>query len=134
MNRIRQPEVNQEKVKKEKTSVLSASKLLNAIDNISILPGQNFSARLIPYTLFMLGIALVYIANSYYSEKTVREIDKIGRELKTLRSEYISGRSELMFNSKQSEVAKSVAPLGVVESTEAPRKIVLRTYKTEEED
>jgi hypothetical protein len=89
---------------------------------------------MIPYTLFLLMIALVYIANSYYSEKTVREIDKIGKELKTLRSEYISGKSELMFNSKQSEVAKNVAPLGVVESTEAPRKIVLRTTQTDKED
>lgn len=135
MNRYREKETSESKPeKKSGKPLISASSILDSVDNIKILPGQGFSAKLIPFILYLGGLGLIYIANANYSEKTVREIDKINKELKTLRSEYISGKSELMFNSKQSEVAKSVAPLGIVESTEAPRKIVLNTPAAEKED
>jgi hypothetical protein len=85
-----------------------------------------------PFIFFMMVIALVYIANSYHAERTIREIDSISKELKTLRTEQISGSSELMFVSKQSEVARSVSDYGLKESVEAPMKIVVTDPKTEE--
>lgn len=39
--------------------------------------------------------------------------------------------SELMIRSKQSEVARAVAPIGLVESTDAARKIVVKTSANE---
>jgi hypothetical protein len=53
----------------------------------------------------------------------VREIDALSNELKELRSEYIATKSELMFKSKQSQVAKLVDPLGIKESLYPPVKI-----------
>ena len=79
-----------------------------------------------PYIFFAAGLAFVYITNSYYAERNIRKIDKIGNELKELRSEYITGKSELMFKSKQSEVAKQLEATGVVESTEPPKKIIIK--------
>ncbi len=81
--------------------------------------------KVMPYIFFLTLIGLVYIANSYYAERTIRDIDAVTKELKTLRTEYITGKSELMIISKQSEVARSVAPHGLKESVEAPRKIVV---------
>ncbi len=82
--------------------------------------------RLMPFIVFWVFLAIIYIANSYYAEKTIRELDAMNKELKELRSEYISTKSELMFRSKQSEVAKDVEILGVKEATTPPRKIIVK--------
>jgi len=44
-----------------------------------------------------------------------------------LRSEYISVKSDLMFKSRQSQVAKEVLPLGIKQLDVPPKKIVLKT-------
>ncbi|HNB34323.1 MAG TPA: FtsL-like putative cell division protein [Bacteroidia bacterium] len=46
-----------------------------------------------------------------------------------MRSEYISVKSELMFKSRQSQVAKEVLPMGIKQLTVPPKKIVLKTAK-----
>jgi hypothetical protein len=75
-------------------------------------------------------IELVYIANSYHAERTIRDIDSVSKELKTLRTEYITGKSELMFVSKQTEVARQVGSQGIKESVEAPLKIIVHPEKS----
>lgn len=79
--------------------------------------------KVLPFIFFLTLLAIVYIANSYYAEKKIREIDALNNELKELRSEYIATKSELMFKSKQSQVAKLVEPLGIKESVYPPVKI-----------
>ena len=80
--------------------------------------------RQLPFLLFLMLMAMIYIANSYYAEKTVRDINRVNNELKELRSEFITSKSDLMFISKQSEVARAVLPLGIKENTVPPGKIV----------
>lgn len=82
-----------------------------------------------PFAFFLFLLALIYIGNSYYAEKSVREIDKVGREIKELHSEFITTKSELMSRSKLTEVARSIQVKGIRESTEAPRKIVVEASK-----
>jgi hypothetical protein len=81
----------------------------------------------IPFVLFMVLIALVYISNTYYAEKTMRRTNKITNEIKELRSEFITSKSDLMFNSKQSEVARTAELMntGLKESRVAPKKIII---------
>lgn len=83
----------------------------------------------LPFFLFLAFLTLCYIGNGYYAEDTVRELNKVSGELKELRSEYISTKSELMFRSKQSEVAKALEVTGVKESVTPPKKIVLAKNK-----
>ena len=80
----------------------------------------------LPFILFLTLMGLGYIANGYYAEKSVREISRITAELKELKSEYITAKSELMFMSNQSEVARAVSPFGLKESTVPPKKIVVK--------
>ena len=87
----------------------------------------------LPFILFLTVVGLGYIANGYYAEKSVREISHINTELKELKSEYIISKSELMFMSNQSEVAHSVAPSGLKESTVPPKKIVVKVSPVESE-
>jgi hypothetical protein len=77
----------------------------------------------LPFILFLALIAIFYIANGYYADDKIREVNKISNQLKELRSEYISTKSELMFASKQSEVAKSAEQLGLKEPVVPPLKI-----------
>lgn len=67
----------------------------------------------IPFFLFLSALAVVYIYNGHYADKTVRNINKVSKELKELQYEYKTLRSDVMFRSKQSEVAKEVERLGL---------------------
>jgi hypothetical protein len=69
-------------------------------------------------TLFLL--AMLYIANAHYSDKRERQINKLGTEVKELRWEYISIRSELIGQSRQSNIAQKAAELGLEELTVRP--------------
>ncbi len=77
----------------------------------------------LPFIIFLAFIAILYIANGYYADDKIREVNKISNQLKELRSEYISTKSDLMFASKQSEVAKSAEKLGLKEPVVPPTKI-----------
>jgi hypothetical protein len=81
---------------------------------------------LLPYIFFVTFLALLYIANGYYAENKIREINSMGNEIKELRSEYITTKSELMFKSKQSEVARALEPVGIKESVVPPKKIIIK--------
>lgn len=81
--------------------------------------------RFMPFMFFMTLVAVAYIANSYMAERIVRNIDKAQKDIKEMRAEYISAKTELMIKSKQTEVASAVLPFGLKESTVAPKKIVV---------
>ena len=83
------------------------------------------AVKLLPFILYLTFLALLYIANTYYAEKKVREIADIRMEMKELRYEYITTKSELMYNTKQTEIAKHLIQSGIEESTQPPHKIYL---------
>jgi hypothetical protein len=87
-----------------------------------------------PYVFFLMLLALVYIGNSYEAERVIRDIDRTEKELKALRTDYISGKSDLMYTSKQSEVARMSTPFGLVESKSAPMKIAVVKPKQEQQE
>jgi hypothetical protein len=74
----------------------------------------------LPFFLFLTVLAVVYIYNGHYADKTIRNINRTAKEVKELQWEYKTVKSEVMFQSKQSELVKAVEPLGLKELTEAP--------------
>ena len=74
----------------------------------------------IPFFLFLALLAVVYIYNGHYADKTIREISKTERELKELQYEYKTVKGDVLFRSKQSELVKAVEPLGLKELMAAP--------------
>lgn len=74
----------------------------------------------LPFMLFLGFIAILYIANGYYADDKIREENKLKNEIKELRTKYISTKSDLMFESKQSQVAKTLSAMGLKESVVAP--------------
>ncbi|RAI98463.1 hypothetical protein LX64_04825 [Chitinophaga skermanii] len=83
----------------------------------------------IPFILFLAALALVYIANSHLAEKKIRRINKLGKEIKELKYQYLNVKSELMFQSKMSEVSKTVEGTGLKELNAPPQKIVVKDEK-----
>jgi hypothetical protein len=82
---------------------------------------KNF--RHVPFVLFLAVLAITYIGYGYYADNKIREVNKISNQLKELRSEFIYTKSELMFASKQSEVAKAAEAIGLKEPIVPPFKI-----------
>jgi cell division protein FtsL len=78
----------------------------------------------LPFFLFLSILAIIYIYNGHYADKTTRDINKVQTDLKELQYEYKTLKSEVMFRSKQSELAKAVASLGLKELVVPP--IVIR--------
>ena len=77
----------------------------------------------IPFFLFLSLLTVLYIYNGHYAEKTIKDINRSSRELKELQYEYKTIQSELMFQSKQSELVKAVEPLGLKELSQPPLKL-----------
>lgn len=73
--------------------------------------------RNVPFFLFLSGLAVIYIYNGHYADKTIRNINKASKQLKELEYEYKTLKSDVLFQSKQSELAKAVAPIGLKEMT-----------------
>lgn len=74
----------------------------------------------LPFFLFLSGLAVVYIYNGHNSDKIIKSISRTNKELRELQFEYKTLKSEVMFRSKQTEIAKAVAPLGLMELTTPP--------------
>ena len=100
---------------------------------MSVLTGNFLShekiAQNLPFIFFLTFIGILYIANGYYAEKTVKQLYRINNEIKELRSEYISNKSDLELIKQQSHVAFSIKELGLKESLTPPSKIIITKNK-----
>jgi len=83
--------------------------------------------KLLPLGLFITLLMIIYIANNYWSIKSFREMYSLKKELKELRFEHITTKSDFMYISKQSEVARKLDSLGIKESTIPPQKFFYKS-------
>jgi cell division protein FtsL len=74
----------------------------------------------LPFFLFLSFLAVIYIYNGHYADRVVRDIGKTSRELQELQYEFKNLKSEVMFRSKQSELAKAVEPFGLKSLSSPP--------------
>lgn len=73
--------------------------------------------------MFITALVVPYIYLSHKSDNKIRRMDKLNRELKELRSEYITLKSEIISTNKQSDVAKRLADKDIKPLKEAPYQI-----------
>src|SRR3954462_10365975 len=79
--------------------------------------------RNIRFFLFLACLAVLYIANGHMSDNRIRKINETGRKLKDLQYEYKTLKGEMMFKSRESEMVKAAAPLGLNMDTTSPVRI-----------
>ncbi len=86
---------------------------------------EGFPVHHLPKILFFVLLGILYISNTHYGEKTIRKINSIQAEVEDMRADYTTLKSDLMFASKQSEVARKVKDLGLRESLTPPFKVTV---------
>ncbi len=86
---------------------------------------EGFPVQYLPKILFVVLLGLIYISNTHYADKTTRAIDKAQSEVEDLRADFTTLKADVMFASKQSEVARRVKAMGLEESLKPPFKIVV---------
>jgi hypothetical protein len=86
---------------------------------------EGFPVKHLPKILFCMFLGLVYISNSHNADRTTREINKAQNEVEDLRADFTTLKADVMFSSKQSEVARRVNSIGLKESNKPPFKIVV---------
>ncbi len=89
---------------------------------------KNVVVKQLPYVLYLTLLAIIYIGNSYHSQKVDREIVKLRLEIKNTRSEAITLQAELMYVRRQTEIARLIREydINLIESDTPPMKIVLK--------
>ncbi len=78
----------------------------------------------IPFYLFVATLTIIYIANGHYADKTIRKINSTAKHLKEMEYEYKTIKRDVIFRSKESELAKAVEPLGLKELLIPPVRLI----------
>jgi hypothetical protein len=86
---------------------------------------EGFPVQYLPKVLFVMLLLVIYIGNTHYGERTTREINRAQSEVEDLRADYTTLKADVMFSSKQSEVARRTREMGLRESLNPPFKIVV---------
>lgn len=90
---------------------------------------EGFPVRHLPRMLFVFVLALIYISNTHYADKATREVNRLQSEVEDLRADYTTLKADVMYASKQSEVARRVKALGLEESMVPPFKVVIDKHE-----
>lgn len=88
---------------------------------------EGIPARHLPKIAYLFFLCLLYIGLSHHSARTIHKLNKSKNLLEDIRVSYTTQKAELMYKSKQSEVAKQVAEMGLLESKTPPEKIIVES-------
>lgn len=79
------------------------------------------------YVLLITLLTAIYIGNRFHAEKITRELTKVQREVRDLRSESLSTSADLMYLSRQSEVFRLIKEksLPLEELKTPPYKVIV---------
>ncbi len=116
-----QQEVLQDTVEEKAQATSSFFRSVFSTDRFSSMSFVGY----VPFLAFIGFLAIIYIANRHYAERTVRQIDRLGREVKEMGWDYKSISAEMMKLTTQTEIAKRADSIGLKERTEPPKKITL---------
>ena len=110
------------------TTPRSSWSLFSLLDRATSVDGlfrEGLPVRFLPHLLFGMLLVLLYIGNTHYGNRMNRNIQRLKQETEDLRADYTTLKSDYMEASKQSEVARKVAAIGLVESSSPPFRIAV---------
>ena len=86
------------------------------------------ATRALPFFLYVAFLCMLYIGNRHLSDNTIRDIDKIGKEVKELSWDYKNTKAELAFKSTLSQVAAKVKAdsMEIKTSELPPQRIIVK--------
>ena len=77
----------------------------------------------LPFFAMVCALVILYIANVYGAEKKIRRIDRLDKQIETLKREYISVTAKSVDNGRLFEVAKSINGVDVTKEVRIPKRI-----------
>jgi len=98
-------------------------RLINIIKG-NFLINENSSANW-SFIMIFLVLSIVMISSSHAVDKKVHNISKLNEEIKSLRSEFVDTRSNLMQYQMESSILIKLNEKGIVSSKKPPTKIVV---------
>ena len=81
-------------------------------------------AKNLPYVFFLIFLAMIYIANAHYTEKKIRRIDTLKDEIKELNWNYVSVKSDVIYQGTYSKLSSKVKQMQLSNDGHFPRKII----------
>jgi hypothetical protein len=96
---------------------------LERVLNLEALVQSGLPERYLFRVLFVILLVLLYIGNTHTAERHIHKIEKLKQEVEDLRADYTTLKADIVYGSKQSEIARRVAPIGLEESKVPPTKI-----------
>lgn len=88
--------------------------------------GADRMFRHLPFVYFMAALALLYIANAHMADRNLRKIQYLKNEVQESRWRYISAKSDLMYNTTQSQMEQRVRKINLISNGVAPIMIEKR--------
>lgn len=76
--------------------------------------------RYVPRLLFLFLLGLLYVGNTHYHESTLRKIGQLEHQVNKLKVDYTTLKASYVSASKQSEVTRKAAEIGLQEASEPP--------------
>lgn len=84
---------------------------------------EGVPVKYLPKVLFIVFLGLVSVANTHYSDRMQRDYQSTKKNVQDLRFDYMTLKADYMLESKQSNLAKKVEPLGLIQPDKPPFKI-----------
>ena len=88
----------------------------------------------IQFLFFCFLLCMIYIWNSHMAQNLVRDINKKAKELKELRWDYLTIKSDLMYKSKLTEVLPRAQGMGLQELDMPPNKLTIKKKDYQRQD
>lgn len=83
----------------------------------------------LPFVCYLALLGVIYISNAHASEKSVRKIEALKKEVNETKWRAINLRQEVMHGSIQSQIERKIEGTGLLPSTSPPYKIVAEVKK-----
>ena len=100
--------------------------------------GKNFNEEkayaILPFATFLTLLALIYIANSYYVESSIRKISKLQTNIHELRAEDVELKTQLNMRTRQSEIILRAESQGLKPLTNQPTGVMQMKLNQKKQD
>ncbi|MCS6833744.1 MAG: FtsL-like putative cell division protein [Flammeovirgaceae bacterium] len=94
---------------------------------------ENVVVKYLPHMIYATFLGILYIANTYYTEKIIAQTIEIQQELDSVKVDYSTLKYEFVYASKPAEIAEKVKQLGLIENEEPVYRIEVEEDFFEEE-
>ena len=77
------------------------------------------------FVIFSFILLLFYIANSLYAERKVREIQRLEKEIKTIRAKYMQIKVNMMDKTRKTNIVEDMKSYNLYLSNERRKRIII---------